>query len=54
MWTFGLNLLEILSGQYPFFNMFPYEYVPSISTWTPTFPSNQIDLEEIQQIIIKL
>jgi serine/threonine protein kinase len=54
IWTFGLYLFEILTGQYPFLNKSLSELLMSIRTWTPTFPSNQINLEEIQQIIIQL
>jgi len=54
MWAFGLNLLEFLSGQHPFLGVNFFQFHALIPTWTPTFPSNQIDLEEVQQIIIKL
>jgi hypothetical protein len=54
MWAFGLNLFEILIGQYPFRKMHPLSFLQLIQTWTPTFPSNQINLDEIQQIIIQL
>lgn len=54
MWTFGINLLEILIGQHPMSKQTQLQLITSIQTWTPTFPTNQINLEEIQEIIVKL
>ncbi len=54
MWIFGLTLFEILIGESSFRRMRSFELFTSIGKWTPTFPSNLTDLEEIQQLIIRL
>jgi hypothetical protein len=54
MWIFGLTLFEILIGESSFRHMDAFKIFKSFCKWTPTFPSNLTDIEEIQQLIIRL
>ena len=51
MWALGISLLEIITGKHPFSRMPILLMMVTLTTWTPTFPSNDKISTEMETLI---